>query len=81
MSGNVRGVSLRQEPVPTKPMHLTMRRANMGPREASMAAITPVAAGRGTLRFPLDRPLPIALVTALVKQRAIERRGTPKKSR
>ena len=39
------------------------------------AGIAKYRAGKGTLRFPLDTPIPIALVTKLAKARVQERRG------
>lgn len=38
-------------------------------------AIAPYRAGKGTLRFPLDGPIPIDLVTRLAKARVAERRA------
>ena len=38
-------------------------------------AIAPYRAGKGTLRFPLDEPIPIDLVTRLAKVRVAERRA------
>ena len=38
-------------------------------------AMEPYRHGRGTLRFALDEPLPIALITRLAKVRVAERRG------
>lgn len=37
-------------------------------------AIAPYRAGKGTLRFPLDRPVPVGLVAKLAKVRVQERR-------
>jgi hypothetical protein len=43
-------------------------------------AIAPYRSGKGTLRFPLDVPIPTALVTKLAKVRIQERRAaTPAK--
>ena len=39
------------------------------------AALAPYRAGKGTLRFPLDGPIPASLVTKLAKVRVRERRG------
>lgn len=36
-------------------------------------AIAPYRAGKGTLRFPLDTPIPVALVVKLAKVRVAER--------
>jgi uncharacterized protein YdhG (YjbR/CyaY superfamily) len=38
-------------------------------------AIEPYRHGRGTLRFALDEPLPIALISRLAKTRVAERRA------
>jgi uncharacterized protein YdhG (YjbR/CyaY superfamily) len=38
-------------------------------------AIAPYRAGKGTLRFPLDEPIPTDLVTRLAKVRVRERRA------
>lgn len=37
--------------------------------------IRPFRSGKGTLRFPLDRPIPTGLVTKLAKVRVQERRA------
>jgi uncharacterized protein YdhG (YjbR/CyaY superfamily) len=34
--------------------------------------LTPYLAGKGTIRFPADRPIPVPLVTQVVKLRLIE---------
>jgi uncharacterized protein YdhG (YjbR/CyaY superfamily) len=39
-------------------------------------AVAPYRAGKGTLRFSLDAPVPIDLVTKLAKVRVRERRDT-----
>jgi uncharacterized protein YdhG (YjbR/CyaY superfamily) len=44
-------------------------------------AITPYRAGRGTLRFSLDAPLPLGLVATLAKLRVRERRGSAPRTR
>lgn len=38
-------------------------------------AIAPYRAGKGTLRFPLDEPIPVGLVARLAKVRVRERRA------
>jgi uncharacterized protein YdhG (YjbR/CyaY superfamily) len=38
-------------------------------------AIAPYRAGKGTLRFPLDEPIPVDLVARLAKVRVRERRA------
>jgi uncharacterized protein YdhG (YjbR/CyaY superfamily) len=40
--------------------------------EALGEELTPYLAGKGTIRFPADRPLPIALVARIVKVRVEE---------
>ena len=44
--------------------------------------LQPYRASKGTLRFPLDRPLPVRLIARLAKFRAAEvaERATPRKS-
>ena len=44
-------------------------------------AIAPYRAGKGTLRFSLEDPIPTGLVTKLAKARVLERRGTTRSSR
>ncbi len=43
-------------------------------------AIAPYRAGKGTLRFPLDAPVPADLVAKLAKVRVRERRESARKS-
>ena len=43
-------------------------------------AIAPYRAGKGTLRFPLDAPIPTDLVTKLAKVRVRERRASARRS-
>jgi uncharacterized protein YdhG (YjbR/CyaY superfamily) len=40
--------------------------------EALGAELTPYLAGKGTIRFPADKPIPVALVTKVVKVRLAE---------
>ena len=42
-------------------------------------AIAPYRAGKGTLRFPLDEPIPVDLVARLAKVRVRERRADAKR--
>ena len=41
-------------------------------------AIAPFAASKGTLKFPLDRPLPVPLIKRLLKTRLAEMRAAAK---
>jgi uncharacterized protein YdhG (YjbR/CyaY superfamily) len=41
-------------------------------------ALGPYRAGKGTLRFPLDAPIPVGLITKLAKVRVRERRAARK---
>jgi uncharacterized protein YdhG (YjbR/CyaY superfamily) len=41
-------------------------------------AIAPYRSGKGTLRFPLDAPLPLGLVDKLARVRVEERRRAEK---
>ena len=43
--------------------------------EALGEELTPYLAGKGTIRFPADRPVPTALVTKVVKVRLEENAG------
>lgn len=44
------------------------------PRKKSLRKIlTPYIAGKGTIRFPIERPLPLGLITKVVKQHVKER--------
>jgi uncharacterized protein YdhG (YjbR/CyaY superfamily) len=43
-------------------------------------AIAPFQASKGTLKFPLDTPLPVALITRLLKTRLKELRARPSKT-
>ena len=40
--------------------------------EALGEELTPYVAGKGTIRFPADKPIPAALVTKIVKVRLAE---------
>ena len=43
--------------------------------EALGEELTPYLAGKGTIRFPADNPIPTALVTKIVKVRLAENEG------
>ncbi len=43
--------------------------------EAFRAELAPYEGGKGTIRFPLDRPIPYDLIRRIVEQRARERRA------
>lgn len=43
--------------------------------------IAPYRSGAGTLRFPLDKPLPLGLITSLTKVRINERRAAGARKR
>jgi uncharacterized protein YdhG (YjbR/CyaY superfamily) len=40
-------------------------------------AITPFQASKGTLKFPLDKPLPVMLIRSLLKTRRLEMQAAP----
>jgi len=42
--------------------------------EAFQKELTPYKAGKGTLKFPLDKPLPLKLISKIVKFRVAESR-------
>jgi uncharacterized protein YdhG (YjbR/CyaY superfamily) len=51
--------------------HIGMYPAPLG--DADLAdELLPYAAGKGTLRFPLDKPIPFDLISKVVKSRAME---------
>ena len=43
--------------------------------EALGAELTPYLAGKGTIQFPADRPIPAAIVTRIVKVRVTENKA------
>ena len=47
--------------------------------EALGAKLTPYLAGKGTIQFPADRPIPAAIVTKIVKVRFAENRAHARK--
>ena len=52
--------------------HYSLFPASEAVREALGEELVPYLAGRGTIRFPADRPLPAALVTRVVRVRLEE---------
>lgn len=63
--------------------HVSLYPVTAGMVAKHSRAIAPYRAGKGTLRFPLDAPIPVGLVAKLAKLRVRERRGSerPKRSR
>ncbi|HSW41561.1 MAG TPA: DUF1801 domain-containing protein [Patescibacteria group bacterium] len=52
--------------------HYSLFPASEAVREALGEELVPYLAGKGTIRFPADRPLPAALVTRIVRARLEE---------
>jgi uncharacterized protein YdhG (YjbR/CyaY superfamily) len=52
--------------------HYSLFPASEAVIQACGAALTPFLGGKGTIRFPADRPIPAALVTKIVKVRFAE---------
>ncbi|MET1231665.1 MAG: DUF1801 domain-containing protein [Candidatus Limnocylindrales bacterium] len=52
--------------------HYSLFPASEAVVQACGAALEPYLAGKGTIRFPADKPLPLALVTQIVKVRVAE---------
>lgn len=52
--------------------HYSLFPASEAVVEALGARLTPYLAGKGTIQFPADRPIPIAVVTKIVKVRVGE---------
>jgi uncharacterized protein YdhG (YjbR/CyaY superfamily) len=52
--------------------HYSLFPANDAVIEAVGAELTPYLSGKGTIRFPADKPIPLALVTKVVQVRVAE---------
>jgi uncharacterized protein YdhG (YjbR/CyaY superfamily) len=52
--------------------HCSIFPASEGVREALGDALTPYLSGKGTIRFPLDRKIPVAFVKKVVRARLAE---------
>jgi uncharacterized protein YdhG (YjbR/CyaY superfamily) len=55
--------------------HYSLFPASGAVLEALGAELTPYLAGKGTIRFPADRPVPAAIVTKIVKVRVAENKA------
>lgn len=54
--------------------HVAMYPVTPAMRRDHAEGIAPYQVSKGTLRFPLDRPLPVGLITRLLKTRVAEMR-------
>jgi len=52
--------------------HYSLFPASEAVIQACGAELTPYLSGKGTIRFPADRPIPVALVTKILKVRWAE---------
>ena len=52
--------------------HYSLFPASAGVEQACGDELTPYLAGKGTIRFPADRPLPTALITTIARIRFAE---------
>ena len=59
--------------------HFSLFPASQTVVEALGAKLTPYLAGKGTIQFPADRPIPAAIVTKIVKVRFAENRAHARK--
>jgi len=55
--------------------HMSMYPLTAGTRRANAAAIAKFKTAKGTIQFPMTKPLPIALIRKIVKARAAEIRA------
>jgi uncharacterized protein YdhG (YjbR/CyaY superfamily) len=59
--------------------HYSLFPASEAVVEALGTELTPYLAGKGTIQFPLDRPIPAAVVTKIVKVRFAENKAHARK--
>lgn len=52
--------------------HTSLFPASQAVRDALGAELLPYLSGKGTIRFPVDRPIPLSLVTWIVQVRLTE---------
>jgi uncharacterized protein YdhG (YjbR/CyaY superfamily) len=57
--------------------HVALYPVTAAMRRDHADAIAPFQASKGTLKFPLEQPLPVALITRLLKTRLLEMRPAP----
>lgn len=57
--------------------HCSLFPVSEGVREALGAALEPYLAGKGTIRFRVDDPLPVPMVRRIVQVRLVEVLGRP----
>ena len=60
--------------------HVALYPVTAAMRRDHADAIAPFQASKGTLKFPLDTPLPVTLIKRLLKTRVLEMRAAPARS-